>query len=159
MSRLRRALESLLHIHDTPRRIALAFGIGCWIAFSPLLGIHTGMALLIAFAFRLSRVAILMGAYINNPWTLAPMYAAGTAAGCLLLGVPLDGLATIDWKGGDEGLYTALFASLRPYLWPYVVGNTVLGVGFGCVGYFWLLALLERRARGVAGPAQPSATA
>ena len=41
------------------------------------------MALGIAFAFRLSRAAILLGAYVNNPWTLAPMYMAGTLAGLL----------------------------------------------------------------------------
>ena len=153
MSRLRRALESLLHIQDTPHRIALAFGVGCWIAFSPLLGIHTGMALAIAFGFRLSRVAILMGAYINNPWTLAPMYAAGTAVGCVLLGVPLSGLSAIDWSGGDEGLYQALFESLRPYLWPYVIGNTVLGIAFGTVSYLWLRTVLERRSRSIVRPA------
>jgi uncharacterized protein (DUF2062 family) len=142
---LRRALESLLHIDDTPHRTALSFGIGVWIAFSPLLGIHTGMALAIAFAFRLNRLAILLGAYINNPWTLAPLYAAGTGVGCLLLGVPLEGLNAIDWRGAEDGLYQSLFASLRPFLWPYVIGNTVLGVVFGALAYFWLRGVLERR--------------
>ena len=35
------------------------------------------MALAIAFAFRLSRAAVLVGIYLNNPWTMAPMYIAG----------------------------------------------------------------------------------
>ena len=93
MSRLRQVAHVLLRLEDTPGRIALAFGLGIFIAFFPLLGIHTGLALLIAFVFRLSRVAILAGAWTNNPWTIAPMYMAGTLLGCALLDVPSAGLS------------------------------------------------------------------
>jgi uncharacterized protein (DUF2062 family) len=144
--RVRRALQVLLHVEDTPHRIALAFGIGIWIAFCPLLGVHTIMALAIAFAFRLSRVAILLGAYVNNPWTLAPLFLAGTVVGCALMGVSTDGLAAVDWNLEGTEFYAALLQSLRPYLWPFVLGNTVLGVAGGVVGYAILRRLLERRA-------------
>src|SRR5262249_22476580 len=83
--RLQRAVQILLHVEDTPHRTALSFAIGVAIAFSPLLGIHTLLALGIAFLFRLSRGPMLVGAYINNPWTLAPMYMAGTLLGCSIL--------------------------------------------------------------------------
>jgi uncharacterized protein len=144
--RVRKALQVLLHVEDTPHRIALAFGIGIWIAFCPLLGVHTIMALAIAFAFRLSRVAILLGAYVNNPWTLAPLFLAGTVVGCVLMGVSTDGLAAVDWNLEGTEFYAALLESLRPYLWPFVLGNTVLGVAGGVVGYAILRRLLERRA-------------
>jgi len=151
--RIRRALDLLLHLEDTPHRTALAFGIGVWIAFSPLFGIHTLMALGIAFAFRLNRVAILVGAYVNNPWTIAPLYLAGTALGCGLLGVSAEGLESIDWERQGWAFYQGLAVQLRPYLWPYVVGNTVLGVLAGIIGYAAFRALLERRrARALAGP-------
>lgn len=151
-SRVRRALQVLLHVEDTPHRIALAFAIGVWIAFSPLLGIHTVLALGIAFAFRLSRVAILLGAYINNPWTLAPLYLAGTVVGCGILGVPTEGLAELDWSLKGSEFYAHLMASLRPYLWPFVLGNTILGVAGGLLGYVILRRLFERR-RAAATPA------
>lgn len=144
-SRLRRAVDGLLQLQDTPHRIALAFGIGIWIAFSPLLGLHTLMALGIAFGFRLSRAALLLGAYINNPWTIAPMYIAGTALGCALLGVSTAGLESIEWDHHGPTFYRELLAHLRPYLWPYVVGNTILGVLGGVAGYFALRAFLLRR--------------
>ena len=99
--RFRRAVQLLLHIEDTPHRTALAFGVGVLIAFSPFLGIHFGIALLVAFLFRLNRVAILFGTYLNNPWTLAPIYLAGTSLGCLLLGVSSDGLDS-DRLGADR---------------------------------------------------------
>ena len=145
--RLRRAVEAFLHLDDTPRRIAMAFGIGLYLAFHPLLGLHTVMALGIAFAFGLSRAAMLAGVYVNNPWTIAPMYAAGTTLGCWLLGVPLTGLGAIEWSLDHPDFYHLLLAGLRPYLWPYVVGNTVLGAIAGFAGFALVRPVLERRAR------------
>ena len=146
---LRRALEALLGIDDTPRRVALAFAIGLYIAFFPVLGIHTVMALGVGFAFRLSRVALLIGCYVNNPWTIVPLYTAGTVLGCWMLGLP----AAEVWNAGlpvDKGLHV-LTDTLRPLLWPYVVGNTVAGVLAGAVGYGVVRGVLERRM--VAAPA------
>jgi uncharacterized protein (DUF2062 family) len=148
-SRVRRAVEVLLRVDDAPHRTALAFGLGAFIAFSPLLGLHTLLALGIALAFRLNRVAILLGAYINNPWTLAPLYMAGTLAGCLLLGVPSHGLYEIDWRLHGLAFHRALLDGLRPYLWPFLIGNTVLGVAAGAACYLGLRRVLERR-RGAA---------
>lgn len=160
MSRLRRILESILHLQDTPHRIALSFGIGVWIAFFPIFGIHTGMALAIAFLFRLPRVPILVGAYINNPWTLGPLYVAGTFVGCVLLGVPVDGLEAIEWSAEGGEFRATLTEALRAYLWPYVVGNTVLGIAGGLAGYVLLRRFIERRqALRTAPPPTPVPTA
>ena len=145
MSRLRQMLHFLLHLEDTPNRVALAFGIGLFIAFFPLLGIHTGLALGIAIIFRLSRVAILAGAWVNNPWTLAPMYTAGTLVGCGLLGVSPEGLADVDWSLHGRAFYEALWEGLRPFVVPFVVGNLVLGVLGGLIAYVVLRVILERR--------------
>lgn len=145
--RLARALNLLLYLDDTPHRIALAFAIGVSLAFNPLFGLHTVIALGIAFLFRLSRGAMLVGAYINNPWTLAPLYGAGTLFGCLLLGVEARGLSEVDWSLGGGALWRAL----QPYFWPFVVGNLLLGAILSVPSYFLVRSYLERRAR--AGPA------
>ena len=140
MSRLAHAAKALLHVEDTPHRIALSFGIGVWIAFFPIWGIHTAMALGLAFLLRLSRAAMVAGAWVNNPWTAVPFYAAGTMLGCWMLGVPVERSFELNWD------------ALRPYLLPFVVGNTVVGVFGGGVGYAALRLILERRRR-----VQPSA--
>ena len=159
MSRIRQRLQVLLHLEDSPHRIALAFAIGVWLAFFPVLGIHTGLALIVAFAFRLSRVAILLGTWVPvNPWTIAPMYTAGTLIGCLLLGVSPAGLQEIDWRGLTSGsmgeTFQRVFVALRPFLWPYCVGNVLLGTLGGLAAYFPLRSFLERRrARAASEPA------
>ena len=58
---MRRWLDQLLHAHDTPERTAAAFALGVFLGFSPLLGFHTGLGLILAFALKLNRVAVLLG--------------------------------------------------------------------------------------------------
>jgi uncharacterized protein (DUF2062 family) len=147
MGWLRRMGQILLQVEGSPTRVAAAFGVGVFIAFFPLLGIHTGLALLIAILLRLNRVAILVGCWINNPWTIAPMYSAGTLLGCVLLGVPAVGPLSVDWHLKGRAFYRALAAMLRPLVWPFVVGNLVLGIVCGLVAFLLLRTLLVRRAR------------
>lgn len=145
--RLGRAFQVLFHVEDSPHRIALSFGLGVFIAFSPLLGLHTLMALGIAIGFRLSKAAIIVGIYVNNPWTIAPMYMAGTVLGCYLLGVSTDDLVGLHFEGHGWALYRTLVHQLQPYLWPFIVGNTLLGIAVGLFAYFILRRVLERRRR------------
>jgi uncharacterized protein (DUF2062 family) len=144
--RLRRTFQVLFHVEDTPHRIALAFALGVFIAFSPLLGLHTLIALGIAVAFRLSKAAIIVGIYVNNPWTIAPMYMGGTLLGCSLLGVSTDELAHMRFHEHGWAFYRSLAHQLQPYLWPFVLGNTLLGLAFGLLAYLVLRRVLERRA-------------
>lgn len=144
---LRRMGQILLQVEDSPTRVAAAFGLGVFIAFFPLLGIHTGMALVIAILLRLNRVAILLGCWINNPWTIAPMYSAGTLLGCALLGVAPGSPVAIDWSLKGRAFYSALVATLRPLVWPFVVGNLALGVVAGLAAFLLLRSLLARRAQ------------
>jgi uncharacterized protein (DUF2062 family) len=153
--RLHRVLQVLLHVEDSPRRTALAFAIGVWIAFFPVLGLHTALALIIGVSFRLSRVALLLGAYVNNPWTLAPLYTSGTALGCMLLRVSPADLWTVDWRLGWAPM--KMLERLAPFLWPFVVGNLVLGTLAAIVAYGLMRRLLERR-RGLVGNAVSQAS-
>ena len=82
---MNKRLQSLLHLQDPPERTARAFGLGVFIAFSPFLGLHTLMAIAVAFAFRLNRIAVLAGAWINA-LALVPCYLFGTLLGAQILG-------------------------------------------------------------------------
>ncbi len=147
MSWLRRTGQILLHVDDRPSRVALAFAVGVFIAFFPLLGIHTGLALVIAIAFRLSKTAILVGAWTNNPWTIAPMYSAGTLLGCFVLGVSPASLGGIDWSLSGRAFYDSLAAGLRPLVMPFVVGNLLLGAVAALASFFVLRLVLKQRKR------------
>jgi hypothetical protein len=144
---LRRTGQILAHVEDSPSRVALAFAVGVFIAFFPLLGIHTGLAIVIAIAFRLNKVAVLVGAWTNNPWTITPMYSAGTLLGCFVLGVSPTSLGEINWSLSGRAFYQSLAAVLRPLLLPFVVGNLVLGAAAALASFLALRWILTRRKR------------
>lgn len=146
---LRRTGQVLLHVEDSPSRVAAAFALGVFIAFFPLLGIHTGLAIAIALAFRLNKVAILAGAWTNNPWTVAPMYTAGTLLGCFVLGVSPASLGGIEWSLHGRAFYESLVAGFRPLLMPFIVGNLFLGAVAGALTFLALRSILASRRRGI----------
>ena len=154
---LRRTEQILFHVDDSPSRVALAFALGVFIAFFPILGIHTGLAIAIALAFRLNKVALLVGAWVNNPWTVTPMYTAGMFLGCVILGVSPASLGGIDWSLKGSAFYASLVEGFRPLLLPFVVGNLTLGAAAAGMTFLALRSLLARRKRGLvargAGPA------
>src|SRR5215471_10343276 len=84
---VRRWFEQLLHTHDTPKRTAAAYAVGVFFGFSPFLGLHTILGLVVAFAFNLNRVAVLLGVYSNLPWILPAYYTLATMAGAAMLNV------------------------------------------------------------------------
>ena len=82
---IRRWLDSLLHVDDTPQRTAAAFALGVFFGFSPFLGLHTILGVVFAFLLNLNRVAVLLGIYSNLPWIIAPYYVLATTAGAMSL--------------------------------------------------------------------------
>lgn len=147
-----RWLESLLHIHDTPRRTAAAFGVGVAVGFSPLVGLHTAVGLILAFVFNLNRVAVLAGTWVNLPWFMGPYYAATTAFGAWLTGTTMpphfvSRLEAIWDLPGWRDRMTALIALFRPLLLPYSLGSVLGALPLGLVAYRATFAFLLARKR------------
>lgn len=155
MFNVRAAFRRLLAIDDPPERTALAFSIGIFIAFSPLLGLHTIMATVIAFAFRFNKIAIYTGTFINNPiLTLVPIIILSYAVGAFFLGRPLsipdEGIALLrDPHLLSRDYYRRLFLqSWNHIVWPFAIGATVLSVVCSLLAYpITLWALRKHRLR------------
>jgi hypothetical protein len=136
---VRRALERLLHTHDTPRRTAAAYAVGVFWGFSPVLGIHTLLGLVTAFAFNLNRVAVLLGVYTNLPWTLAPYYMLATLGGAALIGVEVPPGIAAEFRAALEGLSLRelgrILRMLEPLFWSYILGSTIGALIAAAVAY------------------------
>ena len=144
-------IRRLLAIDDPPERTALAFSIGVFIAFFPLLGLHAILATVIAFAFRFNKLAIYTGAFVNNPFlTLVPIILVSYGLGAVVIGRPLalpsesmellksPHLFTGDWWGN-------LFKTSGNLLWPYAIGGLLLSVICSLVAYPLTLRFLRTR--------------
>jgi hypothetical protein len=136
-----RWLESLLHIHDSPRRTALAYAVGVFFGFSPLFGLHTVLALLVAFLFGFNRVAVILGVYTNLPWFVAPYYTLTTVGAARMLGVRLPPhfahqLRTLfDQSLFSREFWLELTNLLSPLIWPYTLGSLAGALVLGALAF------------------------
>ena len=77
----RGSAQILLHVDDSPTRVAARVRARRLHRLLPApRHPHRASRSASRSLFRLNKVAILIGAWINNPWTVAPMYTAGTLA-------------------------------------------------------------------------------
>ncbi len=120
---VRRHLTQVLHLQESPHRTALAFAIGVFIAFAPHYLFHTASAVFCAWLFRLNYLAIFLGSFINNPWTLIPILAASLYTGVFLMGESSQ--PTIAW---EDLTMDNLFDMLAPYLIPFLTGAITLSI-------------------------------
>jgi uncharacterized protein (DUF2062 family) len=150
---IRRWLDVLLHIQDSPERTAAAFALGVFFGFSPFLGFHTLLAIVAAFFLDLNRVAVLMGVYSNLPWFLAPYYAIATMVGSELTGKrpPPDFRTQLghlfDLSLFHEQFWHRLMVVMRPLLVPYTVGSMLCAMVLAAAAYHLALAFVTSRRR------------
>jgi uncharacterized protein len=150
---VRRWLDTLLHVADTPERTAAAFAVGVFFGFSPFLGFHTVLAIVVAFLFDLNRVAALLGVYSNLPWIIAPYYAIVTMIGAKIIGqAPPEGFKTrlvalFEMSVFHGEFWHQLITILKPLLWPYTVGSLIGAVLMAAIAYPLALAFVTSRRR------------
>jgi uncharacterized protein (DUF2062 family) len=150
---IRRWLDQLLHIDDTPERTAAAFALGVFFGFSPFLGLHTILGIVFAFLLNVNRVAVLLGVYSNLPWFLAPYYAFVTMAGAKITGHrPPPGFqsqvrALFELSLFQGEFWHQLITILKPLLFPYTVGSFFGATILAAVSYPLALAFVTSRRR------------
>jgi uncharacterized protein (DUF2062 family) len=143
-------LRALLHLDDPPQRIALALAVGVFISCTPLLGLQTLVAIVVATVFRLNRAATVTGVWVNLPWFTPVVYGAALTVGGWILPDP----------GGIRDAWVAYFMS-RPFglRWQdlmtlleelstaLLVGTTVVGLAAAMVTYVVALSFISARRR------------
>jgi len=119
----RSLLKQVLHLRESPQRTALAFAVGVFIGFSPAYGLHTVMVFFCTWAFGLNFLALMVGAFLNNPWTVVPILGATYWVGALLLG--RSDSPSFDWH---DVSFVAVYEQIMPYAMPFFLGGCVLSL-------------------------------
>jgi hypothetical protein len=151
---VRRWLDTLLHIEDTPERTAAAFALGVFFGFSPFLGFHTILGIVFAFLLNLNRVAVLLGVYSNLPWILAPYYGFAT----MVVGATITRHrfppnfeaqigALFELSLFHAQFWKRLIVLMTPFAWPYAVGSTICALILAAAAYPLALAFVTSRRR------------
>jgi uncharacterized protein (DUF2062 family) len=79
---------------------------------------------------RLNLLALMAGAFLNNPWTLVPILGATYWVGALVLG--RSDSPSFDWRDVSFG---AIYEQVLPYAMPFLVGGFVLSVLGAALAY------------------------
>jgi len=140
---MRERVREILKLDEPTHRLSIAFALGMFIAFSPWLGLHIVSAVFLAWLFRLNKVVVLTASFVNNPWTIVPMYAF-----CLWFGVKITGsnVAVPEIAWGSLGV-RELYDLLLPFLWPYLAGTVVVGAAAAVLSYivfYWAVKRYRR---------------
>lgn len=145
MNFLQRTITTLANLKEPPERTALAFSLGILLGFSPFFGLHTLMGLGATVLFRLNKIALMMGVWINVPWVAIPYYGFATWLGIRILGTP-EG-RRLPRPALREIVQARFWLDLIDQWWlllPALVGSAVLCVLMAVVAYPLSLFLIRK---------------
>lgn len=74
----------VLHIEDSPRKIALGLAIGLFIAWTPLVGLHILLAIVFSTLFRANKFAAFVSIWVSNIFTFFIIYYPAYLLGAFL---------------------------------------------------------------------------
>jgi len=138
IDKLKQQFKKILSLDAHPGHISAGFALGVFVSFTPFFGLHTPMAIVLAFIFRINKVACITGAWINTPLTMVPVLVASYNLGGFLRGKPARELSftTLDWH------------TLQPYAKSILLGSSIIGFAAAVASYFicyWLVTFFRRK--------------
>lgn len=144
----RARITKLAAASGSPKRTAAGFALGVFLSFSPFFGFQIIVGVGTALALRLSKAAVLLGLCANLPWLIVPWYTLTTAAGALVLRVPIPpGFSAQIRQLLDLPVYRAAFWQhavdlAGPFLWCFIIGSTAGALLMGAAAYVAASAIL-----------------
>ncbi len=76
-----------IRIRGTPREIALGFGLGLFIGFSPTMGFQMALGIFIAALLKWNKIAAAVGVQVTNPITAPFIYSFTYLIGARVIGL------------------------------------------------------------------------
>ena len=138
IEKLKLQFKKILSLDAHPGHISAGFAVGVFISFTPFFGLHTPLAIAMAFIFRINKVTCITGAWVNTPLTIVPILVASYNLGRFLLGKPHKELAfkTLEWH------------QLQPYAKSILLGSSIIGFVAAVAAYFicyWMVTFFRRK--------------
>lgn len=127
--RIRDKLREAFSGEIDEKSLAAGFAVGVFFSFSPLLSLHTVLALLVAAIFGFNKVAAVAGAWVNNPYTLPFVFY-----GCFRLGEKILGIH-VRAPAFERLTLDTILRTAMPYAAPMFLGCTIIGLLAAATAY------------------------
>jgi len=134
LEKFRDAIVHYMKQGVAPREIAFAIALGTFIAFIPMVGVHTALAFVFAFALRINPLIVLLGTQISNPITFPFQLFMSAQAGHVILHGSLIKMQfdpDADW--------------INTYIIPLVTGSLILGIICSLAAYGVAFSIMRKR--------------
>ena len=160
--RAARYVQYRIHrLPDPPDRIARGIFAGVFVTFTPLYGLHFGIAALLAWILRGNIVAALLGTFFGNPLTYVPIGVISLKTGYWLLDMrpavdPENSLGHVFMRASDDlwhnltALVTGrgtdwdnLILFYHNVFYPYLIGGILPGIVVGLICYYISVPLIR----------------
>jgi len=128
----------LLHVDDTPHRIALGVAVGIFIAWTPTIGFQMILTVLLSACLKANKVVGLPFVWISNPLTVPFIYGPSYALGRFLLGhkeAKANFIQVLALEGGWLQAVRAWWNETLKVFWPLWTGSLLMGLVLGVASY------------------------
>ena len=142
--KLKKKFKTIMSLDSHPGHISAGFAVGVFISFTPPIpGMHTALALIIAFVFRLNKLTCLTGTWVNSPITVVPSLILSYKLGKSILGghgTLILNIRNLDWA--------TLKGVMIHHSKPLLLGCSIIGFVAAVAAYFicyWLVVFFRRK--------------
>ncbi len=129
LKKIRDKLHEAIGKETNPKSLAAGFAVGVFFSFTPLVSLHMVLALLVAIILRLSKVAAMAGAWVNNPYTMPFVFYACFRLGKWIMGTHIPAPAF------DQLRLATILRAAKPYAAPLFLGTTIVGILAALLAY------------------------
>lgn len=125
-------------LQGTPYMIAAGFASGAAVSFTPLMGFHFILAILLAFIIRGSLLAAMFGTALGNPWTFPLIWLLIYKLGHFIIG------ENPEISGNITGLsLQQILAAPSEFFWPALIGSIPCAITVWFAVFFPLRRLVK----------------
>jgi uncharacterized protein len=130
--KIRDIVAQARQLQGDPHSIATGMAIGVFIGVTPTIPLHTVLAVALAFIFKCSKPAAIIGVWVGNPITIPFFYIGSYQLGAFLFNIstPFNPEHISIHQLMELGLETTVAMN---------IGGILLGIPFGVAAYFIIL--------------------
>lgn len=143
----KKSIDRLFLLKGSRESIAKGVATGAAVSFTPFVGLHILLALIIAKITKQNRIAAVLGTLLGNPWTFPFIWYLTLHTGHFMLGRDAPRLP-LDFKIFFSELFHTLimldFDSFLSDIWPVLFLMLIGCIPF-CIGVWLLVSYFTKR--------------
>jgi len=128
----------VLHVDDTPHRIALGVGIGMFITWTPTIGLQMILVVALSWLLGANKLVGVPFVWISNPFTLVPIYYPNYLIGRVILSSNCpdpDFIKAASAGGSVLNRMKVWWAETYNVLAPLWLGSMIVALVIGILSY------------------------